>query len=174
MQPLFPAVVASVACVCAAAPASAVPSEAEIVERLTHADTVEVRVSSTPGKRHTSADRDGASVRIDDYWARGVTIVRKAKLDGLPDARIEVTGSVRYDILPDGFSYREFKGSGSRYLGLPLPTEEEVVALLRARASRRCSAARSTRPAWWAAGWCSASPTRRTGSGPRPRASRST
>lgn len=117
----------------AAAAAAAPPTDKQIIADLTGPNTIEVRLSDTPGGRSTSASRSGTnSITIDDYWYRGATLVQKANIAAHPNATVEILGSARYTILDDGYQYREFKGAQVEYKGLPNPSEAEVVGLLKA------------------------------------------
>lgn len=130
---------AAVAGLAAAAP----PTDDQIIKDLTGPNTVEVRLSKTPGGRSTSASASGTnSITIDDYWYRGATLVQKAGIAAYPDATVEVVGSARYTILDDGFQYREFKGASVEYKGLPNPGEAEVIGVLKSDLSKLVNSAR--------------------------------
>jgi len=123
--------------------AAAPPTDEQIIADLTGPNTVEVRLSKTPGGRSTSASRSGTdSITIDDYWYRGATLVQKANIAAHPNATVEILGSARYTILDDGYQYREFKSAQVEYKGLPNPSEAEVVGVLKSDLSSLVNSAR--------------------------------
>jgi len=60
-----------------------------------------------------------------------VVVKRDANLAQFPQAKLLVTGFVRYEITGGKYVYREFKVAENEYEGIPRPSDEEAVRIVK-------------------------------------------
>lgn len=104
------------------------PSDEEVAARFKRPGVLEVRFPrKTRGEKRWDANSGGW------YWQRGLVVVRKAGIPEFPNATVEVGGVARYFITGDKVSYNKFLVMWNEYKGIPAPSREEMVAMLKKR-----------------------------------------
>jgi len=106
--------------------AYAQPSDAQIIKDLTNPGVFRVELSPGPTKK------DWNSTYAQYMWVRGAIVWRNANVPEYPKAEVKITGTARYHY-GASTSFREMKVSDNEYFGLPAPTKEEMIGMIRER-----------------------------------------
>ncbi|MEZ4774371.1 MAG: hypothetical protein R3D00_14395 [Bacteroidia bacterium] len=101
------------------------PTDAQIKADLTSPGVTKIELSKTNGAKVWS------STYQQYYWERGAVITRNAKLAEYPNATIEIGGIARYTIVNGKFSYNRFLTTWNEYKGIPTPTDEDVLEMVK-------------------------------------------
>lgn len=101
------------------------PSDSQIRTDLTHPGVLSVKLSNTNGGKVWS------TTDLQYYWERGAIVTRSAKLAEYPNATVEIGGIARYTIVGGKFSYKKFLVTWNEYKGIPTPTDDEVLQMVR-------------------------------------------
>lgn len=104
---------------CFISKAFAQPSEAEIKKQITNAGTKAIKFTKATGTRQWNKD-------IGNWeYARGVEVTRSTEFPGID---LIVTGDAVYQYTGAGkYSYWKFRVIDNHYLGIPNPTEKEIL-----------------------------------------------
>ena len=103
------------------------PSDAQVIKDIHNPGVLDIKLSSKPGKKVWNG------THLQYFWQRGAIVYRSANLKDYPDAKVEIGGFARYDIINGNFSYREFKVTWNTYLGIPTPSDDEILQMVRDR-----------------------------------------
>jgi hypothetical protein len=116
-----------VAAVCLTAIAAyAQPSDATITKDLTWKGVKKVELNPGPTKK----EWNGAQAQY--MWARGATVYSDAGVAKYPAAVLVQYGYARYHY-GESNTFREFKLADSHYEGIPAPSKEEILGMVRDR-----------------------------------------
>jgi len=103
--------------------ALAQPSDAEIRKQITNDGTKQIKFTKTTGTRQWNKDLGNWE------YVRGVELIRNS---GYPGIDLVVTGDVVYQYTGVGkYSYWKFRTIDNHYLGIPNPTQQEIIDFVR-------------------------------------------
>ncbi len=112
-------IILAIFCIAAIASITAQPSEAEIKKQITNAGTKSIKFSKATGTRQWNKDTGNWE------YVRGVEVIRSSEFPGID---LVVTGDVVYQYTGVGkYSYWKFRTIDNHYLGIPNPTEKEIL-----------------------------------------------
>lgn len=99
--------------------AFAQPSEAEIKKQISNDGTKQIKFTKTTGTRQWNSETGNWE------YVRGVEVIRNS---GYPGIDLVVTGDVVYQYTGVGkYSYWKFRTLDNHYLGIPNPTQQEII-----------------------------------------------
>lgn len=119
------AIIVAVVCLTAIA-AYAQPSDATIIKDLSWKGVKKVELNPGPTKKEWN------SAQAQYMWARGATVHSDAGVAKYPAATLVQYGYARYHY-GESNTFREFKLADSHYEGIPAPTKDEILGLVRER-----------------------------------------
>ena len=102
------------------------PSDAQIIKDLTKPGVLKVELTPGPTKK------EWHSAHGQYMWDRVAYVTRSAEVPEYPKATVKITGIARYHY-GASTSFREFKVAENEYFGLPAPSKEEMLAMIRER-----------------------------------------
>ena len=101
------------------------PDDDQVISDVTPNDESNVLgVETTPGKTGEAYLHKN---NLAWYFDRGVTVRRKAGIEGAPDAVVVVGGLARYVWTGERYDYQEFLTTYNEYEGIPAPSDRELV-----------------------------------------------
>ena len=100
------------------------PSDAQIIKDLTWKGVKKVELSKTTTKKNWSRDQY--------LWTRGATIWSEAGVAEYPNATLVQYGYANYHY-GESNTYRDFSLAETTYEGIPAPSKEEILGLIRER-----------------------------------------
>lgn len=106
--------------------AYAQPSDAQIIKDLSGPGVLKVELTPGPTRK------EWHSAHGQYMWDRVAYVTRKADVPEYPQATVRLTGIARYHY-GASTSFREFKVADSEYFGLPAPTKDEMIGMIRER-----------------------------------------
>ena len=106
--------------------ALAQPSDQQIIKDLTKPGVTKVELSPGPTKK------EWHSAHAQYMWDRVAYVWRNAGVAEYPNATVKITGIARYHY-GASTSFREFKVAENEYFGLPAPSKEEMIGMIRER-----------------------------------------
>lgn len=102
------------------------PSDAQIIKDLTKPGVLKVELSPGPTRK------EWHSAHGQYMWDRMAYVTRSAEVPEYPKATVKITGIARYHY-GASTSFREFKVAENEYFGLPAPSKEEMLGMIRER-----------------------------------------
>ncbi|MBX2979511.1 MAG: hypothetical protein KF905_09465 [Flavobacteriales bacterium] len=106
--------------------AIAQPSDQQIIKDLTKPGVTKVELMPGPTRK------EWYSMHAQYLWQRGAYVWQNANVPEYPDAKVKYTGLARYHY-GASTSFREFKVADSEYFGLPAPSKDEMLGMIRER-----------------------------------------
>ncbi len=95
------------------------PTDADVRKQLTNSGTKTIKFSKSTGTRQWNSDVGNWE------WVRGVEIVRASEFPGID--LVVIGDAVYQNTGPNKYSYWKFRVASNEYLGIPNPTEKEVL-----------------------------------------------
>lgn len=102
------------------------PTDQRIIADLTKPGVTKVVLSPGPTKK------EWHSAHGQYMWDRVAYVTRNAGVPEYPQATVKITGIARYHY-GASTSFREFKVAENEYFGLPAPSKEEMIGMIRER-----------------------------------------
>ena len=102
------------------------PTDAQVIQQIKNPGVLSVKLTPGRGKKVWS------SAHSQYFWERAAIVYRNAKIPEYPNAKVEIGGFARYDIIGGRFSYREFKVTWNSYLGIPVPSDNDILEMVQA------------------------------------------
>ncbi|MEM7372084.1 MAG: hypothetical protein AAF587_25935 [Bacteroidota bacterium] len=99
------------------------PSDAQIRQDINNPGVLSIELSKRGGSKVWSSSYSQY------FWERGVIVYRNAKIAEYPNAKVEIGGLARYNIVGGKFSYNRFLVTWNRYIGIPTPSDKEILAM---------------------------------------------
>lgn len=100
------------------------PTDAQIRKDLSKPGVLSIELSKRGGSKVWS------SAYSQYFWERGAIVYRNAKIAEYPDAKVEIGGLARYNIVGGKVSYNRFLVTWNRYIGIPTPSDQEVLSMV--------------------------------------------
>ena len=113
---------------CASAPLwsslHAQPSDAQVLKDISWPGVVKKEL------RAGTIKKEWSDANSQYYWDRACVVWRNANIAEYPNAMLEVGGFARYSYVTN--TYQEFLTTYNTYTGIPVPNNEEIMAMMRA------------------------------------------
>ncbi len=106
--------------------AVAQPNDARIIKDLTMPGVLKVELAPGPTRK------EWHSTHGQYMWDRVAYVTRNAEVAEYPKATVKITGIARYHY-GASTSFREFKVAENEYFGLPAPSKDEMLGMIRER-----------------------------------------
>ena len=106
--------------------ATAQPTDQQIIKDLTKPGVLKVELSGGVTKK------EWHSTQGQYMWDRVAYVWRSAEVPEYPQATVKITGIARYHY-GASTSFREFKVAENEYFGLPAPSKDEMIGMIRER-----------------------------------------
>lgn len=102
------------------------PSDAQIIKDISGPGVTKVELMPGPTRK------EWYSMHGQYLWQRGAYVWKNANVPEYPEAQVKLTGLARYHY-GASTSFREFKVADAEYFGLPAPSKDEMLGMIRER-----------------------------------------
>lgn len=99
------------------------PADAQVIKDISGSRTISVSLAPNGGTRQFNSDLGAYE------WVRGALCTLKTND---PDVQLLVRGDAVYNLIGTTATFRKFRVISNEYLGIPNPTADEIMALIRA------------------------------------------
>lgn len=102
------------------------PSDSQIIKDISGPGVIKVELMPGPTRK------EWYSMHGQYLWQRGAYVWKNANVPEYPDAQVKLTGLARYHY-GASTSFREFKVADAEYFGMPAPSKDEMLGMIRER-----------------------------------------